>query len=193
MPQAQAIEKGVMSVVKQRPGMVIAIGLLLLLLGLLALAAPLAAGLSIAFAIGALLFAGGIGQLVFSFRAGSFGAGLLVFLVGGLRVLVGLLMLAQPVVGLASLTLLLAAYFTVEGVFEIIWSFQLRPAAGWGWALFSGIASLVLGSMIWAEFPLSGIWAVGVLVGLKLFFSGTTLVFLGSGGRSAARLETSTG
>ena len=187
MSQAQNAEKGLIDIIKQSTGMVIAVGVLLVILGILALAAPLAAGLSIAIAIGLLLIAGGIGQLVFSFHAGSFGAGLLLFLLGGLRVVVGVLMVAQPLLGLISLTLLLAAYFTIEGIFEIVWSFQLKPTTGWGWALFSGIASLLLGLMIWGEFPLSGVWAVGVLVGLKLLFSGTTLMSLGSGVRSVAK------
>ena len=170
-------------IVKRSAGLVIATGVLLVILGFLALAAPFAAGVSIAIAVGLLLIVGGIGQLFFAFKAGSFGAGLMVFLLGGLKTVIGLIMIAQPVVALASLTLVLAAYFLVEGIAEIAWAFQLRPHPGWGWALASGIASLLLGLMIWIEFPLSGVWAVGVLVGIKLVLSGTTLITLGSGAR----------
>jgi uncharacterized membrane protein HdeD (DUF308 family) len=187
MPKEQNAETGLLDIIKRSAGLILAIGFLLGILGILAIASPLATGLSIAVAVGLLLIAGGIGQLFFSFKAGSFGAGLLIFLLGSQRVLIGVLMVAQPVFGLASLTLLLAIYFAVEGIFEIAWAFQLKPADGWGWALFGGVASLLLGLAIWREFPLSGAWAVGVFVGIKLLFSGTTLVSLGGGVRSVAK------
>lgn len=173
--------------IKHNAGMVIAVGVVLLIAGILALAAPLAAGLSVAIIVGALLLVGGLAQLVFAFKAGSIGEGLLAFLLGALTVVAGAIVVAQPGVGLATLTLFLAAYFIIEGIFEIIWSFQIRPVNGWGWSLFSGIVSLLLGIMIWAQFPLSGAWAVGVLVGIKLIFSGWTLILLGGAARSQAR------
>jgi len=175
--------EGLIEVIKRSSGLVIAIGVLLLILGFLALGAPLAAGLSVAAAVGLLLLFGGLAQLFFAFRAGSFGAGLMVFVLGALKAFAGVLMFLEPVVGLAVLTLVLAAYFVVEGVAEILWAFQLRPAPGWGWCLGSGIAALVLGLMIWKQFPLSGVWAVGTLVGIKLIFSGATLATLGGGAR----------
>jgi len=169
--------------IKRSSGKVIAFGVLLLILGFLALAAPFAAGLSIAIAVGALLLLSGLVQLFLAFQAGSFGAGLMVFLLGALKAVVGFTMFFEPAVGLAALTLVLAVYFFVEGVSEIYWSLQLRPASGWGWCLASGIAALLLGIMIWGQFPLSGVWAVGMLVGIKLIFSGTTLITIASGTR----------
>jgi uncharacterized membrane protein HdeD (DUF308 family) len=169
--------------IKRSTGMVIAIGVLLTVLGFLAIAAPFAAGLSIAIAVGLLLLFGGLVQLFLAFQAGSFGAGLMVFLLGALKAFVGFTMFFEPAVGLAALTLVLAVYFVIEGAGEIFWAFQLRPFGGWGWCLASGIAAVVLGIMIWSQFPLSGAWAVGLLVGIKLVFSGTTLVTLGGGAR----------
>lgn len=180
-------EAELIDVARQSTGLVIFTGILLVILGVLALGAPLVAGISIAIAIGILLLAGGLVQLFLSFRADSIGAGLLASVVGGLKILAGVLVVTEPVLGLISLTLVLAAYFFIEGIFEIAWSLRLRPTAGWGWALCSGITALLLGMMIWSQFPLSGVWAVGMLVGIKLIFSGTTLAVLGSGLRSAAR------
>ena len=141
----------------------------------------------LAIVVGALLLVGGIAQLVFAFQAGSFGEGLLTFILGALTVVAGAIVIAQPGVGLATLTLFLAAYFIIEGIFEAIWAFQIKPVSGWGWSLFSGIVSLLLGIMIWSQFPLSGAWAVGVLVGIKLIFSGWTLIILGGAARSRAK------
>lgn len=76
--------------------------------------------------------------------------------------------------GLASLTLAIALYLLLEGVLELALSFQLRPAPGSGWQLFDGIFTLVLAVMIWSTWPSSAVWVVGTLVGISMFFSGTT-------------------
>lgn len=89
------------------------------------------AGLSIALAVGALLILGGIAQLVFVFHSGSLGQGLLTFALGALSVVIGGIMFAQPGVGLATLTLMLAAYFVVEGIFEMIWAFGNEQPPAW--------------------------------------------------------------
>ena len=167
--------------------MVITIGIILLIFGTLAIISPFVAGLSIAITIGILLILGGIGQLFFAFNASSFGKGILVFILGALTVLIGIAMISQPDAALATLTLFLAAYFIVEGIFEIIWAFQIKPVKGWGWTLFSGIISLLLGIMIWRQFPLSGAWAIGTLVGIKLIFTGWMMIAFGGAAKSVAK------
>jgi uncharacterized membrane protein HdeD (DUF308 family) len=173
--------------VKQNSGMVITIGVVLLIFGILAIASPFVAGLSIAITIGILLIMGGLAQLFFAFTATSFGKGIWVFVLGALTVFIGVAMVSQPDAALATLTLFLAAYFIVEGIFEMIWAFQVKPVKGWGWTLFSGIISLLLGIMIWRQFPLSGAWAIGTLVGIKLIFSGWMMIAFGGAAKSAAK------
>ena len=85
-------------------------------------------------------------------------------------------MVANPGAALASFTFLLALYLIISGIFETLVSFQVRPVKGWGWALFSGIISVLLGFMIWSQFPLSGVWAIGILIGVRLFFRGWPLL-----------------
>ena len=109
---------------------------------------------------------------------GSFGHGLLVFLLGLLSIVVGGYMVSRPGMALATLTLVLAIYFAVDGVFQVVWAFRLRPIKGWGWALFSGVVSLALGIMIWRQFPVSGMWAVGTLAGIQMIFGGSSVVSL---------------
>jgi uncharacterized membrane protein HdeD (DUF308 family) len=84
------------------------------------------------------------------------------------------------------LTLVLAGYFVIDGLFEIIGAFQVKPATGWGFLLFGGVVSLALGMMIWRQFPISGAWAIGILVGVKLLFAGLAMVTVGSTLRGAA-------
>ena len=152
------------------------IGIFMVIAGVLALLAPFGAGLSIALMTGALLLVSGIAQLFLVFRAGSFGKGILLALMALLSIVAGGYMLAQPGLALAVLTLFLAAYFIAVGVVEIIGAFGARPAPGWGWLLFGGIVSAVLGAMIWSQFPLSGVWAIGILVGVRLLMSGWELI-----------------
>ena len=173
--------------IKQNTGMVITLGVILLIVGTAAMFSPLVAGLSIAITVGILLILGGISQLFFAFKAGSFGKGIWIFILGLLTVIIGIAMISQPKAALATLTLFLAAYFIVEGIFEIIGAFQIKPIKGWGWTLFSGIISLLLGMMIWNQLPLSGAWAIGILVGIKLIFSGWMLIALGSAAKNTAK------
>lgn len=187
----QPMEKSLIEGIKDNAGLTKAIGVCLLILGILSVAAPLAAGASLMFIIGIMLIMGGGAQFVLAFKAGAFGRGLLVFLMGALTLLVGIYMIGQPVAALASITLFLAFYFVVTGIVEIVAAFNVKPAAGWGGLLFNAIVTLLLGVMIWRQFPLSGIWAVGVLFGVKLISSGMALITLGAAVKKEA-LETLT-
>lgn len=173
--------------VKRNAGLAIVVGVILLIVGVLAIGSPFVAGISVTLAVGAMLIIGGVSELFFAFTAGSLGKGLLTFILGTLTVVVGGLMISRPDVGLASLTLFLAAYFLISGIFEIMWGFQIRPVNGWGWTLFGGLVSVLLGFMIWGQYPFSGAWAVGTLVGIRLIFSGWTMIMLGAAARGAAR------
>jgi len=154
-------------------------GWLLVILGILALASPLVAGLSITMLIGVLLIAGGIAQLFMVFRAGSFGSGITLVILGGLSLVAGLYTITQPAAALGALTLFLAFYFVASGILEVIGAVSARPADGWGWVLAGGIVSVLLGIMIWQQFPLSGVWAIGILVGARLLISGITFITIG--------------
>jgi uncharacterized membrane protein HdeD (DUF308 family) len=170
---------------KQGGGNMTVLGIVTMILGVLAMFAPLLTGISVAILVGILMIAAGGARLVWAFGAESFGQGVLKFAIGGLTLVAGLIMVARPLYGVGVLTIMLAAYFIVDGLFEIIGSFQLKPAPGWGWVLFGGIVSLALGIMIWRQFPVSGSWAIGILVGVKLFFAGMMMITVGSTVRSA--------
>ena len=183
----QQADQEMLSTIKRDAGVGIVVGIVAVVAGVLALLSPLVAGLSVAIAVGVLLIASGISRLFLAFRMGSFGHGLLVFLIGLLSIVIGGYMLARPGMALATLTLVLAAYFFVDGIFEIIWAFRLRPIKGWGWALFSGVVALALGIMIWRQFPVSGVWAVGTLVGIHMIFGGSSVASICSAARGAAK------
>jgi uncharacterized membrane protein HdeD (DUF308 family) len=163
------------------------LGAIVIILGIFALMAPGLTGISIVFLLGTLVAASGIIRIVWAFQAGSFGRGLLMFAIGGLTLLCGIALIANPLLGSAMLTFMLTAYFIFDGIAEIAAGVRLRPEAGWGWMLFGGIVSILLGIVIWAQFPLSGAWAIGILLGIKMFFIGLIMVTGGSAVRSLAK------
>lgn len=184
--QIENIQSQLVEGIKQNSGWAIAIGVLSVITGFLAIMSPLIAGVSITVVVGALLSINGVSQLIFAFKTGSIGKGLLTFVLGLLAIGVGLYMMFNPGMGLLTLTLLLAVYFFVSGISEIIGAFKMKPVKGWGWASISGVASLVLGVMIWLQFPASGEWAVGVLTGIRMIFGGMWAIAIGRGVRGAA-------
>jgi uncharacterized membrane protein HdeD (DUF308 family) len=162
-------------------------GVTTIILGMLAMLAPGLTGMSVVMLVGVVVLVAGIVRIIWAFRAGSLGKGLLMFVIGGLTLLCGLVLLANPLFASGVLTIMLAVYFFVDGIFEIVASVQLHPRAGWGWMVFGGIVSIWLGIIIWRQFPLSGVWAIGILLGIKLFFVGLIMVMGGSAVRSMAK------
>jgi uncharacterized membrane protein HdeD (DUF308 family) len=127
----------------------------------------------------------GIGRMRWAFQFGSLGRGLWMFVIGVLTLLCGIALLAHPLFASGVLTILLAVYFVADGISEIAAGFG-RMGDGGGWLLFGGIVSILLGAMIWAQYPLSGAWAMGTLLGIKLFFVGLTMIAGGSAVRAMA-------
>lgn len=119
--------------------------------------------------------------------------GVLSLVLGLLTVVAGLLLIGHPLFHLGFLTLLLAGFFLAQGILEVVYAFQLRPEQGWGWTLFGGTVSVLLVLMIWRQWPLSGAWAIGTLVGIRLMFSGFAVLAIASAARAmgwqAAQLE----
>jgi len=97
-------------------------------------------------------------------------------------------LIAFPVSGALSLTLVLIAFFAVEGVASIMYAFEHRKQLTdrWGWILASGVVDLILAAIILAGFPGTALWALGLLVGINMIFGGASLVGLGLAARSAA-------
>ena len=177
--QVESPDAGLVDGIKKNAGLTVVSGIVTLIAGTLAIMSPFFAGVSITILVGAMLAISGISQCFLAFKTGAFGRGLMVFIVGVLMTIAGFYMINQPVSGLATLTIILMSYLLATGVLEIVVAFQLKPTAGWGLQLFNGIVTLLLGIMLWRQFPLSGAWAIGVLFGIKMIFSGWAFVFIG--------------
>ena len=171
---------------KKNAGWLIALGVISVIVGVLAIGSPMVAGMSVSMVVGAMLLITGIGHLIGAFKAGSFGSGLLGFLGGALTTVAGVVMFFRPVVGLEVLTILLAIYLIFDGISGIILGFRVRALGqGWGWLVFSGVLGLVLGVLIYRQWPISGVWAIGTLVGIHILFRGWSLIAIGLAARSS--------
>ena len=168
--------------VKRHAGWFIALGVVLIGLGVIALGAAGFVTLASVLLFGWLLVIAGIMQGVHAVRVRRWGGFTRHLLGGVLSLVVGLLIVANPAAGALSLTLLLAAFFLVGGIFRIVaaLSFQFP---GRGWAVLGGLVTLLLGIMIWREWPGSGVWVLGTFVGIDLIFDGWSLVMTGMAAR----------
>jgi len=165
------------------------LGIALVVLGIIALGSVVIASLAAAVVIGALVLAGGVAEILGAFWCRGWSGFFLHLLSGVLSIVVGVLFLRAPVGALAALTLLLATFLMVEGIFKIVAAVSYRFAA-WGWPLVSGIIDLVLGVLIWQEWPGSALWVIGLFVGINMVFRGFDWIALGLSLRSLPRLAT---
>ncbi len=171
---------------KKNSGFLIFLGVLTVIFGIMAVGAPLITGVAVSMFVGFLLLGSGIAQVIHAFKAKQWGTGFWGTIIGLLGAAAGLVMIFRPVFGLSTLTLLLAFYFLIDGISEIIAAFKIKPDQGWGWLLFNGIIAFVLGLMIWRQWPVSGAWAIGLLVGIHILMTGWSMIILGTGTRKIA-------
>jgi len=153
-------------------------GILTIILGILAMMMPYVTGQSVLMLIGIVVMAAGILRLIWAFKAGSLGKGILVFLIGVLTLLAGFWIITEPFIAAGALTIVLSVYFFADGLAEVIAAFSVEE--GKGWLLFDGAVTVVLGVLLFMGFPISGPLAVGVLLGIKLLMAGITMLTLGS-------------
>jgi uncharacterized membrane protein HdeD (DUF308 family) len=153
-------------------------GIVLAILGVLAIAVPQVASVTVAILIGWLLLVSGIVGLVSTLRmrgAPGFGWSLLSAVIA---IAAGIILIGQPVSGVMSLTLVLSVFLLCEGVFSILLALQHRREFSGRWAMlvFSGVVDLMLAGLIFAGLPATAAWAIGLLVGINLVFGGLALI-----------------
>jgi uncharacterized membrane protein HdeD (DUF308 family) len=158
-------------------GWLLAFGIADIVLGLFALSVPGIFSLAFTLYIGFVLIATGIVDAIQAFRTRTWGGFFLALFTAILDLVVGFLMITHGVDATLVMTLLLAAFFFVGGLFRIFFSLAARFPS-WGWSVLSGLISVLLGAMIWSRWPYSGFWVIGVFVGIELLFRGWTLVML---------------
>jgi uncharacterized membrane protein HdeD (DUF308 family) len=157
----------------------IALGVILMVVGFIALGAAFLTTLTSVLVFGILLLAGGVVQIVNAFLARSWRGFFLHLLAGILHLIIGGLMVERPLRAAEVLTLMLAVAFLVGGVVRLVYAL-LENFAGRGWVLLSGFINLLLGIAIWRQWPESSYWVIGMFIGIDLIFNGWSWVMLGT-------------
>jgi uncharacterized membrane protein HdeD (DUF308 family) len=188
--RATEIGSALANAVREHSKYFLAEGIILVLLGALAIFLPLFATITITIILGWILLASGILGLIATFQAKRV-PGFWWSLVSALiAIAVGLILLAQPIAGALSVTLVLIVFFVVEGGATIMYAFEHRRelTGRWEWMLISGIIDLVLAGIIFAGLPGTAAWTLGLLVGINMIFGGVALVAIALHADSAARV-----
>jgi uncharacterized membrane protein HdeD (DUF308 family) len=153
-------------------------GISLIVLGMVAVASPFVAAVAVSVLIAWLIVLAGVIHVVLAFQAHRAGSVIWKLLVGLAYLFIGGYLIARPVLGVASLTLVLASLFLIEGILNIVLFFQMRSLRGSSWVLIDGVITLLLGLMIYMRWPSSSAWAIGTLVGVSMILSGIARVSL---------------
>lgn len=165
-------------------------GILMTLLGAVAIVYPAITSVSVVYLLGAVLAVGAVVQLVHAFSVRNWKGFFWHLLIAAVYAIAGVMLLVYPLGGLITLTLVLALYFFISGILKIVLSISARHSTtGWGWMLFSGILALVLGVLIWASWPIGSLWFIGLLVGIDLIVGGFSLAAMGISVHSMAKEE----
>lgn len=154
----------------------ITISIAMILAGVVAIFMPAAAGITVTVLVGWLLVFSGIAHWIFGWERRTSGLLLWEAFQGSLYILVGASMLTHLAAALASLTTLLGIYLVLEAILEFVLSYRTHPLPGSGWLTFDGIVTLLLALLIWRTW--SAPWAIGVLVGISMLFSGISRLML---------------
>lgn len=171
-PIASGIEE-----IRSSWGWLLTLGILLMVLGAVCVIGSVAATFATVLVFGWMLLISGIFELVHAFRTRNGQSFLLYLLSALLRGFTGYVLIRYPLAGATTLTLVLASFFVVGGLFRAIGAGMLKFPR-WGWGVFSGVISLALGIMLLAQLPVSSIWFIGFAIGIDLIFDGGWLVAL---------------
>lgn len=185
---AAAIRSAVSAAIHRHWGLFLAEGIVLIILGTLAVLVPAVASLAATIFFGWILLLSGIVGLISTLRARQapgFGWSLFSAITG---IVAGIVLLLMPVQGTLSLTAVLIAFLFIEGFVSILYALEHRKGSSgrWAWMLASGIVDIILAGILFAGLPGTAVWALGLLVGINLIFGGWALVLMALHARSEA-------
>ena len=170
-------------VAKQITGWYIAAAVILIVLGILGIVEPGIAGLGVTLLVGWMLVFGAVLHFIAAFKGGGAKQVIFQVLVGLVYLIGGGYFLTHTIMGVATLTLLLAGVILAEGVIEIISYVRLRNEGASSWLLINGVITLLLGGLIYFHWPSSSVWAIGTLVGINLLMTGISRLMFGLAAR----------
>lgn len=166
---------------RKKWGWFVALGIVLIALGMVVLGSTLTMAkvtMAVMFFFGWLMIAGGVLQTLHAFACRNWSGFFLDLLAGILYIVVGFMIVANPLITEITLTLLIAMFLIFGGIFRVILAIAARYQNRL-WVLLHGLINVVLGVMIWQRWPASGLWVIGLFIGIDMIFNGWALLMLG--------------
>jgi uncharacterized membrane protein HdeD (DUF308 family) len=184
---ASELQRALTQSIREHWGLFLTEGIVLVVLGILAIIIPPIATIAVTIFLGWLFLISGIVGLVTTFWARHAPGFWWSLLSAVLAIAAGIVLLGWPLPGAVSLTLLLIAFFIIEGVLSILYAFEHKKelSGRWGWMLISGIIDLILAAIIWGGLPGTAAWALGLLVGINMLFGGSAMIAMALHARNA--------
>ena len=171
--------------VRAKWGWIVALGVVYLLAGLVALGSVVMATVASVFVVGVMMIIAGVAEVFSAFQIKSWGKFLLWVLLGVLYIVAGFVTFENPLLAAALLTLILGASLVASGIMRIILAFSMKRESPWIWVLLSGVITLLLGLLIFSHWPVSSLYILGVFLGIDLVMAGVAWIGLGFGLRRA--------
>ena len=187
LPGVDGIQRRLAAAIHAHWKLFLAEGIVMMVLGLLAIAVPEVATLAITILIGWLFFIGGIFRTISVLQHRAMPGFAWSLLIAVLAILLGLILIVRPIAGVLTLTIWLIVFFIIEGIAAIFLAIEhRRHLPSWGWVLLSGLVDLLLAYLIWDGWPSSAAWAIGLLVGINMVFVGLSLIMTALAARTMA-------
>jgi uncharacterized membrane protein HdeD (DUF308 family) len=162
-------------------GWIVALGIVYLLAGFVALGSVAMATVASVFVVGVMMIIAGVAEMFSAFQFKSWGKFLLWVLLGALYIIAGFVTFENPLLAAALLTLILGVSLVASGIMRIILAFSMKQETPWIWILLSGVITLLLGLLILAHWPVSSLYVLGLFLGIDLIMAGTGWIGLGFG------------
>jgi len=182
------IESDILKAMSDNWGWMLAMGIIMVVLGTIGLGATFTMTVITVTFFGFLFMFGGVAQFIDAIRYRSIKSPWGGILIAILYVVAGFIMVTKPLPASVTLTMFIAWTLIAIGIIRVVAAFQTRPASGWGWILFAGIISVVLGIMILNNWPVSGLWVIGMFVAIELIFNGWGMIMLSLAARKAGNM-----
>jgi uncharacterized membrane protein HdeD (DUF308 family) len=173
-------------------GWLLFLGILFIILGFIGLGRLFALTLASAFFFGILIIIGGVAQFVEALKCKGWKGVAFHVLIAILYVVGGVFVIQDPLAASVMLTWVLAAVLIFAGILRIVMAIQLRSAGPWVVPLLGGVISIILGGMILAQWPLSGLFVIGLFVAIELIVNGWSYIFIALSARNAAKITAAT-
>jgi uncharacterized membrane protein HdeD (DUF308 family) len=174
-----------LSSLRAKWGWIVALGVVYLIAGFIALGSVVAATVVTVFVVGIMMIVSGVAEVISAFQFKSWGKFILWVLLGVLYIFAGFVTFENPLLAAALLTLILGATLVASGIMRIILAFSMKSGSPWVLVVLSGLITLILGGIILAHWPVASLYILGIFLGVDLVFAGVSWISVGLGLRSA--------